>query len=252
MSIAMSCNVYNDAIALRGLLETASQYFDELFVIHSSPGMAYSTDGTIELCEQFNVKLVFDDMDKGYGVVRSRLIHDHGCEWAMILDADERFHPISQYLTCEGSDRWDIQAPLKRPDLTVVKHENKVFFQGQTVKELMQHDSLMAIRTMRRHWMDFSHKNPTSNWAIVPDYQLRIVRNVPEINYRADIRMHERIIDDRAATEPVFCVLENGVDLEIFHDHYHVFFRNNFPNTKEFNEQNYKRLERGEKMIPKS
>ena len=27
----MSCNVYNDVIALRGLLEKSSEYFDELF-----------------------------------------------------------------------------------------------------------------------------------------------------------------------------------------------------------------------------
>ena len=73
----MSCNVYNDVIALRGLLEMSSEYFDELFVVHSGPNGAYSTDGTIELCEQFKVKLVFDDIDKGFGVIRSRLIHEH-------------------------------------------------------------------------------------------------------------------------------------------------------------------------------
>ena len=44
MSIAASINVYNDVVAMRGLLETASQYFDEIFVVHSSPGGVYSND----------------------------------------------------------------------------------------------------------------------------------------------------------------------------------------------------------------
>lgn len=242
MSIAASVNVYNDAIALRGLLETASQYFDELFVVHSGPSGSYSTDGTIELCEQFKVKLVFDDIDKGFGIIRSRLIHEHGCEWAMILDADERFHPIMPNLICEGDAMWDIGNPLVRPDLTV-KEEN-VIIQGYALKEMIQNESLMAIRTIRRHWLDFTHKNPTQNWNLIPDYQLRIVRNVPEINYISEIKMHERLLDSRTGQDPV-----HNVGNEFFHDHYHPFFRNNFPGTKQFNEQNYQRLERGEKMI---
>ncbi len=34
MSIALACNVYNDAFALRGLLETGSRYFDNIFIVH--------------------------------------------------------------------------------------------------------------------------------------------------------------------------------------------------------------------------
>lgn len=243
----MSCNVYNDAIALRGLLETASQYFDELFVVHSSPSGVYSTDGTIEVCEQFKVKLVFDDIEKGFGVIRSRLIHEHGCEWAMILDADERFTPIMPHLICEGDATWDLGNPLVRPDLTV-KIAPEVSIQGHTLKEIIKNDTVMAVRTIRRHWMDFTHKNPTQNWSLIQDYQLRTVRNVPEINYVSNIKMHERLLDSRTGQDPLYPISN---ELLIFHDHYHPFFRNNFPGTKQFNEQNYQRLERGEKMIVK-
>ncbi len=242
----MSCNVYNDAIALRGLLETASQYFDELLVVHSGPNGAYSTDGTIELCEQFKVKLVFDDIDNGFGIIRSRLIHEHGCEWAMILDADERFNPAMPELICEGDATWDIGNPLIRPNLTITNTTN-INIQGYVLKEFIQkNDSIMAVRTIRRHWMDFTNKNPTQNWNIIPDYQLRTVRNVPEINYVSDIKMHERLIDTRTGQDPLH-VISN--DLLVFHDHYHPFFRNSFPGTKQFNEQNYQRLEKGEKTI---
>lgn len=247
MSIAASCNVYNDVIALRGLLETASQYFDELFVVHSGPSGAYSTDGTIELCEQFKVKLVYDDIDNGFGVIRSRLIHEHGCEWAMILDADERFTPIMPELICEGDTTWDIGNPLVRPNLTITNTTN-TNIQGYALKETIEkNDSLMAVRTIRRHWMDFTHKNPTQNWNLIPDYQLRIVRNVPEISYVSDIKMHERLMDSRTGQDPLHIISD---DLLIFHDHYHPFFRNNYPGKKQFNEQNYQRLEKGEKTIP--
>lgn len=243
----MSCNVYNDVIALRGLLEKSSEYFDELFVVHSGPNGAYSTDGTIELCEQFGVKLVFDDIDKGFGVIRSRLIHEHGCEWAMILDADERFHPTMPQLICEGDATWDLGNPLVRPNLTVTQTEN-INIQGYALKEMIaQNDNIMAVRTIRRHWMDFTHKNPTQNWQLIPDYQLRTVRNVPEISYVSNIKMHERLLDSRTGEDPLHMVTN---DFLIFHDHYHPFFRNNYPGKKQFNEQNYQRLERGEKMIP--
>lgn len=246
MSISASINVYNDAIALRGLLETASGYFDEIFVVHSGPNGAYSTDGTIELCEQFKVKLVFDSIDNGFGVIRSRLIHEHGCEWAMILDADERFHPTMPQLICEGDATWDIGNPLVRPNLTVT-HGSNINVQGYALKDIIQNDSVMAIKTIRRHWLDFTHKNPTQNWSLIPDYQLRIVRNVPEINYISNVKMHERIIDSRTGAEPTHNI---GDELLVFHDHYHPFFRNSFPGKKQFNEQNYQRLERGEKTIP--
>lgn len=247
MSIAASINVYNDVIALRGLLETASQYFDEIFVVHSGPNGAHSTDGTIELCEQFGVKLVFDDIDKGFGVIRSRLIHEHGCEWAMILDADERFHPTMPQLNCEGDATWDLGNPLIRPNLTVTPTEN-INIQGYALKDVIKNNpSIMAVRTIRRHWMDFTHKNPTQNWNLIPDHQLRIVRNVPEIEYVSNVKMHERLMDTRTGQDPLHIISD---ELLVFHDHYHPFFRNSFPGKKQFNELNYQRLERGEKTIP--
>lgn len=246
MSIAASINVYNDVVALRGLLETASSYFDELFVVHSGPNGAHSTDGTIELCEQFGVKLVFDDIDKGFGVIRSRLIHEHGCEWAMILDADERFHPTMPQLNCEGNATWDLGNPLIRPNLTVTPTEN-INIQGYALKDVINNNpTIMAVRTIRRHWMDFTHKNPTQNWNLIPDYQLRIVRNVPEIEYVSDVRMHERLMDKRTGQDPLHI---NDDSLLIFHDHYHPFFRNNYPGSKEKNEQYYKILENSSNLV---
>ncbi len=103
-SIACCINVYQDVIALRGCLENASSFFDNIFVIHSGPNGAFSTDGTIELLEKFGIKPVFASINDGFGVIRSRLIHECGCEWGFILDCDERYYPIQHKLSCSGSD----------------------------------------------------------------------------------------------------------------------------------------------------
>jgi glycosyltransferase involved in cell wall biosynthesis len=252
-SVALSMNVYNDAPALRGALETGLRFFDNLFVIHSGPGGAYSTDGTIELLEQFGAKIVFDDIDRGFGVIRTRCLHECGCDWAAILDADERFFPDLPTLHCEGSDAWNPGLPM--PNLLVrVRsyhvHEHPYDFvhQGQLVRHLMEDSKLGAIRATRRHWFDFTMKRPCRNWIIGDrDHQLRIVRNIPEIGYRKDVALHEKIWDSRRNGEPVYSTQDDYQGP--FIDHFHPFFRKAYPGTKEWNEENYARLQRGERMV---
>lgn len=243
VSIAMCCNVYQDAKALRGLLETSAPYFDNLFVVHSGPNGAKSADGTIELCEDFGATIVFDDIQRGYGAIRSRLIHDCGCTFAFILDADERFHPTLPVMHCEGDEHYPEHNP---PNLSTFKRDENCN-QGALVKRLIADPSIMAIRTSRRHWYDYSMNRPSQNWLKTPDYQLRIVRNIPEIGYKTDRVMHEALADSRTGADPAYF---SGTPYEgPFHDHYHLFYRRTQPGKKEFNEKNYQRLERGEPMI---
>lgn len=242
MSIALACNVYNDANALRGLLESGARYFDNLFIVHSGPGGAWSTDGTIDLAEKFGATIVFDDMDRGFGAIRTRLIHECGCEWAFILDADERFLPQQYVLKCEGEEAYP-QVPNPNLKVTVT---SDVIDQGAHLKNLISNPMTMAVRSTRRHWFDFTMRRPTQNWMSNRDHQLRIVRNVPEIAYVSDIRMHERLVDARTGKDPHFATQD---DLGgPFHDHYHMAFRTAYPGTKEWNETQYARLSRGEKM----
>jgi hypothetical protein len=242
-SIALAINVYNDAKALRGLLESGSRYFDNIFILHTGPGGARSTDGTIELCEDFGIKPVFDDINKGFGSIRTRLIHDCGCDWAMIMDADERFFPQIQVMTCEGTERYPDQPD---PKLKVTKKADLID-QGAHVKNQINRPELMAIRATRRHWFDFSMTKPSENWMTVLDHQLRIVRNTPHIYYT--LTMHERLIDDRTGNTPRF--LEQDPIGGPFYDHFHLWFRRTQPGHKEKNEANYARLSRGEVMVVK-
>lgn len=244
-SIALALNVYQDAPALRGALETGSRFFDSIFAVHSGPGGAYSTDGTIELLEQFGVRIVFDDIDKGFGHIRTRCLHESGCDWAAILDADERFYPELPMLHCEGNEFWNPGLPI--PNLSIHSREG-IVCQGELVRSLMENPDLGSIRATRRHWFDFTMKKPCRNWiAGDKDHQLRIVRNVPEIGYRKDVSMHEKIWDTRRNGEPAYSIQDDYQGP--FIDHFHPFFRNAYPGSKEWNEQNYGRLEKGEKML---
>jgi hypothetical protein len=244
-SIALAINVYQDAAALRGLLESGSRYFDNIFILHTGPGGARSTDGTIELCQSFGISPIFDDINKGFGTIRSRLIHDCGCDWAMLLDADERFYPQLPVMVCEGSESYPDQP---HPKLTVT-HKRDVIDQGAHVKNLINNPDTMALRSTRRHWFDFTMKKPSQNWLINRDHQMRIVRNNPKIGYVKERVMHEWLRDFRTDKDPVFvCQDEMGGP---FIDHFHLHFRKEQPGHKEFNETNYARLSRGEKMVVK-
>jgi hypothetical protein len=246
-SIGLAVNVYNDCMALRGLLEIGSSYFDNIFIIHSGPNGAYSTDGTIELCEEFGIKPIFDDISKGYGVIRTRLLKESGCAWTAILDADERFYPTTKILKCEGSERWSPDKGFdRRMDLNVID-TGETSNQGKILKIIIQNESYMAVRTIRRHWMDFTFRNPSENFNIVKDYQLRIVRNDPNIHYEYGRKMHEHLVDDRTGQDPTFISADEFTGPVL--DHYHCFFRAHRIGYKERNELNYNRLNRGEPMV---
>lgn len=242
-SIALGINFHNDAAAMRGLLELGSSYFDNIYALDGSPDGRFSDDGSCELLESFGVKPILEDMNQGFGAIRTKLIHDCGCEWVMIMDCDERFHPTIQVMTCEGTDRYP--NPLD-PKLTVTKTPDLIN-QGAHVKNQIKNPELMAMRFTRRHWFDFTMTKPAENWNLIWDHQLRCVRNHPKIHYT--LHMHEAIIDDRTGKTPKFLEQDpiGGPHLE----HMHLFFRRTQPGHKEENEQRYARLSRGERMVVK-
>lgn len=242
-TIALGINFHNDSQAMRGLLEQAVSYFDNIYALDASPSGKFSTDGSVELLNSFGVKPVLDDINKGFGYIRTKLIHDCGCDWVMIMDCDERFYPTINVMTCEGTDRYPAQP---EPNLIVTKHPD-IINQGAHLKNQIQNPELMAIRATRRHWFDFTMTKPAENWMRVLDHQLRIVRNHAQIHYTLNV--HERLVDDRTGNTPRF--LEQDPLGGIFYDHFHLQFRKSQPGHKEHNEAQYQRLERGEKMLEK-
>ncbi len=245
-TIACSINVHRDAPALQGCLEQAARYFDNLFVLVTPPGGEKNKDDdTCDVLREFGLEPKYDDIEKGFGVIRTRLIHECGCDWSMIMDADERFFPLLPILHCEGTDGWN---PGMEPrNHLKVEVRDDVCNQGKLLRALINNPEYKAVRATRRHWFDIGMRRPTQNWHITPDHQLRIVKNEGEIAYRSEVKMHERLIDSRTGTEPHFAAQSDYSGP--FFEHFHPHYRFAYPGHKEGNEQAYRRLEKGEPMI---
>lgn len=228
-SIGVVANVYQEAHALPGWLESAARFFDSITIYHTGPNGRHSTDGTIELCERWGVRLFFGSINPGFGVVRTEAVHLCDTEWVMILDADERFHAVMPLLTYENDpDTLELYAQV---------HDD-IVNQGQRLRQLIANPDLDAICTGRRHWHDMTWTKPTQDWFNIQDLQLRCVRNIPEVGYRSDVRMHEQIIDSRLGTAPRH--VEPDRIRGPFHDHYHMFFQ--YENGMESGKRLYKKM----------
>lgn len=239
MSIGLVANVYNEANALPGWLETHLPYFDDVRVFHAGPDGAHSDDGTMEILEKWRVPVAFGAIDEGFGVVRTKAIRSSPCDWVMVLDADERFFPVHRMMTCAGEstpqneadsilqsyDFHDLNTVLPnwenvaRLGANVRVEVGTAFDQGQRLREVIeQNPDTDAICSIRRHWHDFSFRRPTQNWFTDPDWQMRIVRNREGVYFDPSKRMHEQLVG--AAK-----VLRANQAYGPFFDHFHFSFK---------------------------
>lgn len=215
-SLACSFNIYNDNLALPGMLESASQWADSFYCIHASPGGKLSTDGTLETLQSWGITPVMADVMEGFGVIRSRLIHECGADWAFILDADERVLSTRNIMSVEGSDKYP-ENP--NPQLTITK--GMPFDQMKLLKSLIDSvDGFDAIVLPRYHFMDAGFTRPAQSWHQHRDLQCRLVRNVPYVGYKPERKIHEHIIDTRSGNEPaMYRPKEDAREVAIFHLH---------------------------------
>lgn len=211
VTIGIVCNLYNEVHALPGWLEAATAFADDVQVYHSGPGGRYSDDGTLEILKAWNIPVTFGAIDEGFGAVRTKTIRLTKCDWAILLDADERFYYCNRFLTCIGENTppdvenevlqaYDFRGDdavqsnfenlhLLGANLTV--NLNEVYDQGTWLRGILENDGLDVCATCRRHWHDFSMKRPTQNWHTRPDWQYRIVRPASGVSWGG--AMHEGI-----------------------------------------------------------
>lgn len=221
-TVACACNVYNDALALPGMLENAAQWADEIFIIHAGPGGKASNDGTMEILEKWQIKPIMADIMVGFGVIRTRLIHECKCDWAIITDSDERLLINGRVLRCVGEDQFpSTMQPKNRVD--IIDHS---FCHWRWLKGVIDGagDDYDAIRMMRRAWMDMGMRIPAQSWVKHPDHQIRCVKNNGHIGYTSDVRMHERIVDFRTGGTPRLFQIDDP-DRNFYFEHFHPFFK---------------------------
>lgn len=219
-SLACSFNIYNDANALPGMLENASQWADSIYCIHAGPGGKASNDGTMEILEKWGIRPVMADIMEGFGVIRSRLIHECGCDWTLLMDADERFPVIRPTMTCSGTEKFP---EFPNPNLKVTFGNS--FDQLKALKGLIEcAEGNDAIVMPRYHFFDFTHKRPSQSFSAEKDFQCRCVRNVPHVGYKLERKLHEHIVDYRTGGEPAM-VRQTPNEREVALFHYHNFFK---------------------------
>lgn len=239
ITLGLVANVYNEANALPGWIETHLPFFDDVRIYHAGPGGALSNDGTIEILEKWKIPVAYGAIDEGFGVVRTKAIRSSPCDWVMLLDADERFFPVHRQMTCSGEStpHSEVDAILQTYDFHDLKTmlpnwENvgrlgaklnvdigEAYNQGARLREIIaQNPNLDAIATIRRHWHDFSFRRPTQNWHVDPDWQMRLVRNHDSIHFLPETRMHERLV---GANNVFHADMTRGP----FFDHFHFTFK---------------------------
>lgn len=236
MTIGLVANVYNEANALPGWLETHLPYFDDVRVLHAGPKGEYSNDGTLEILEKWGVPFDFCAIDEGFGAVRTKALRMSPCDYVMLLDADERFFPLLPIIECsgEGTPQSEVDWILQSYDFRGVNLPNwenigrlgaglrctrtGIIDQGAQLRNILDSGRPDAVVTVRRHWHDISMHRPTQSWRTHPDWQMRLVRNHQSIGFDPHTRMHERL----CGAEKVW---RADVTSGPYFDHFHFTFK---------------------------
>lgn len=256
ITIGLVANVYNECNALPGWIETHLPFFDDIRVMHAGPQGKLSSDGTLAILEKWGIPILFGNIDAGFGVVRSAAIHSSPCEYVVLLDADERLYPAHRALYCSGNPTPQLEADeiLGRydfrngntPDWGAIGalgsglrvDIGSPYDQGARLREILESEKPDALCVARRHWHDFSFRRPTQNWMVDPDWQLRIVRNDPDIRFDPNTRMHERLT---GAAHVARGDLVRGP----FFDHFHFTFKKMEPNQRAHDVEIYDAIHAG-------
>ena len=263
VTIGVVANVYNEANALPGWLEAHCGFFDHMSIYHSGPSGAWSNDGTMEILEKWKVPIHRGSIDDGFGVCRTAAIRSSPCDFVMVLDADERFWQYAQEMTCGGDstpgnevdqilqeyDRRDTHEAcpvnwenIGRLGAKLSVSYGTVYAQGAWLRSIIEHGDLDGVKTIRRHWHDFTQKRPTQNWHVHSDWQLRLLRNKDSIYFDPNTKMHETIIGASNVYMPNHA---HGP----FFDHYHLFYKRMEIDQRRHDVNTYDRIHRGEKPL---
>jgi hypothetical protein len=241
-SVAACFNVHAEQYALPGALENASQWADHIHVAVCTPGGGPTDDATMDILRAWGITPVFIDIMQGFGVIRTRIVRECGCDWGIIMDADERIMVNGKVLRCHGND----QFPGTLNPQNSVEVIDQSFCHWRWLKGVIDGagDDYDAVRTCRRAWMDIAMKRPAQNWAKHADWQCRILRNAEYIGYDPHVKIHERIVDFRTGAGPKMFQIDDP-DRNLYHEHHSNFFK---PMEKTQNEEDiriYNSLEDG-------
>lgn len=217
-SIGVAVNFYREPNTLPGFLECASRFFDDMLFVSAPPEGAPPDEESISIIQKWGARIIHTTINEGFGVVRTKCLHESSTEWVAILDCDERLFPTVPVYEIHGTGQYPQDLI---PNLSVgIKHP--AFAQGDRLRKMVENEckEADAIRLSRRHWMNWKMSRPCENWKTRFDWQLRVLRNRPYIGYDPSVRMHERCLDSRTGRDPIYAT--GDTDFGPFIDHFHV------------------------------
>lgn len=222
-SIGVAATFRDECNALPGFLESASHFFDNIFLADCSPGgVDRSTDGSLDIIRKWGLPdPPLWNLNDGFGVVRSRLMNESPTDWTVVLDIDERMLVTSNVLHCEGTEGFP---QVEHPKLTVTEIPDLYNHLELLKKKIEQaeNEGIRTVRFRRRHWFDTTYLNPTQNWLLIPDFQLRCMKSRAGVGYTSQ-RMHERAWDSIKLRDPEY--IEEDCQRGPFIDHFHCWFK---------------------------
>lgn len=229
MSITIAATFFNEANAMPGFLEMASQFADEILLVDCGPKSTPSSDGTLDIVRKWGIDPLRWEIDPGYGVVRTQLLHTCKTPWALLLDIDERVAVTAPILRCHGTESYP---NVPHPKLTVTVQEPSYNHRDFIISKMREADErgYTGVRFSRRHWFTASYKNPTQNWETNRDWQLRCLRTHKHIGFKAETRMHEHCFDWHRNCGPQY--IEDDPLRGGFLDHLHCWFKSMEPEQR--------------------
>lgn len=229
LSIGCAATFRDESNALPGFLESASHFFDHIFLADCSMDMTPSTDGSLDIIQKWGLPdPPLWSLADGFGAVRSQLVHSCPTDWVVVLDIDERMQVTNRVLWCEGEDRYPA---VEKPNLRVV--DGEVYDHKKLLQDKISEAESKGVKTVRfsrRHWFDFSMQHPCENWNTVRDFQLRCMKARAGIGFTTKPRMHERAHDFLLDKDPRY--IEDSPKFGPFIDHFHCHFKKMEPDQR--------------------
>lgn len=247
-SIGVAATFRDECNALPGFLESASRFFDAIFLADCSMDMTPSTDGSLDIIRKWGLPAPpLWNLSEGFGAVRSQLVHSCPTDWVVIMDIDERMHVTNQLLRCEGTDRFPAVA---KPDLKVLVAGPAYDHKTLLIDKIAEAESrgIKTVRFSRRHWFDASYTRPCENWNTIRDYQLRCIKARSGVGYTTLPRMHEKCYDFDLNKEPDY--IEDDPMRGPYLEHLHLLYKAMEPEQREADIAAYDALDYSDKHTP--
>jgi glycosyltransferase involved in cell wall biosynthesis len=161
MKISAYIITFNEVDKIRDCINSVL-WADEIIVADS-----FSTDGTTELAESMNVKLVQIPFD-GFGKLRNQALSHCSGEWIFSLDSDER---------CTEEVRDEILSIINNEDFDLYRVPKRNFFMGRWIKYSGWYPNFRQPQLFRNGKMTYDLDPVHEGFIVHSNKQIGVLRN---------------------------------------------------------------------------